>query len=156
MREDKPDVLEMLIKHELAIKELYTIFASMFKNHEGFWRNLAADEQRHADWLAELRSHSVTSACLLHHCQLRPQGIKSSIGYVEREITRAKEGHFDLLQALSVSGDLESALLERQFSKLKDSTPEVISSVLTRLVEETERHRKTVMEALAAERRKSS
>jgi rubrerythrin len=156
MREDGPDVLGILIRHELAIKELYAVFATVFKNHKGFWQNLAVDEQRHADWLTELRSHSSAGEWLLHHSQLRPQAIKTSIGYVERKITRAKEGHFDLLEALSVARDLETALLERQLSKLKDSTPEGISSVLKRLVEGTERHLKMVMEALAAEKRKSS
>jgi hypothetical protein len=36
MREYEMDVLGLLIMHELAIKELYVIFATMFKSPEGF------------------------------------------------------------------------------------------------------------------------
>jgi len=153
MREDEPDVLGMLIRHELAIKQLYEIFAPMFTNHEGFWQNLAADEQIHANWLAALRSKSITGKWLLYDSQLKPQAIKTSIGYVESQIARAKEGNFSLLQALSIARDLENALLERQFSKLKDSAPEEIRSVLMSLADETERHLKKVIEVIDSEKR---
>ena len=80
MREDEPDVLEMLIRHELAIKQLYEIFAAMFTNRQDFWQSLAGDEQKHADWLGRLRSESITDKRLLYDSRLKPQAIKSSIG----------------------------------------------------------------------------
>jgi hypothetical protein len=156
MREHELDVLEMLIRHELALKELYEIFALVLKNHEGFWQKLATDEQKHADWLLELRSNPVTGKWLLYDTQLKPQAIKMSTGYVESQIARAKEGKLSSLQALAIARDLESALLERQFSKLKDSAPREIRSVLMSLTDETERHLKTVLEVFASEKRKSS
>jgi hypothetical protein len=36
MKGDEPDILEMLIKHELAIKQLYEKFVSMFINRKDF------------------------------------------------------------------------------------------------------------------------
>jgi hypothetical protein len=41
---DEPDVLELLIRHELVIKQLYEIFASMSENRREFWQSLAVDE----------------------------------------------------------------------------------------------------------------
>jgi hypothetical protein len=58
MGKDEPDVLELLIRHELVIKQLYEIFASMSENRREFWQSLAVDEQKHADWLGTLRSES--------------------------------------------------------------------------------------------------
>ncbi len=155
MREDEPNVLEMLIKHEMAIEELYKIFAQIFKSHGGFWQNLARDEHSHAVWFEELRSNSTTSQWLLYEIQVKPQAIKTSIGYVKNQIARAKEGSLSLLQALSIARDLEGALLEQQFSKLKVSALKEIRPVLMKLAEETERHLKIIVEMLASEKGKS-
>ncbi len=153
MKEDEPDVLEMLIRHELAIKHLYEVFAAMFKNRQEFWQSLAGDEQRHANRLGALRSESTLDKWLLHNSRFKPNAIKSSIGYVERQVVRAQEGKFSLLQALSIARDLESALLEKQFSNLSNSTSERIRSIFMDLAAETERHRKAVVEAIDTEKR---
>jgi succinylglutamate desuccinylase len=84
---------------------------------------------------------------------LRPQAIKASIRYVESQLTRAKEGKFNLLQALSLARDLENAVLERVFSRLTVLAPKEIRPVLMDVTAETERHRKTIIEALDIERR---
>jgi hypothetical protein len=44
MRNDESDVLELLIRHELVIKQLYEIFAATFANRQDFWQSLAGDE----------------------------------------------------------------------------------------------------------------
>ncbi len=148
MKQDEADVPGLLIKHELAIKQLYEIFATSFTNHEDFWRNLAADEQRHANWLEALRSKSAPGQWSLYGSQVKPQAIKTSIGYVESQITRARQGNMSLLQALSVARDLESALLERQFSRFKDSAPKELGAVLVILAAETEKHLRIVVEVM--------
>ncbi len=153
MKEDELDVLEMLIRHELAIKQLYEIFAATFANRRDFWQSLASDEQRHADWLGALRSKPAIDKRLLQDSQIRPQAIKLSIGYVESQIVRAQEGKFSLLQALSVARDLESALLEKHFPKLSGSVGKETESILTDLAAETERHRKAVLDLLDIEKR---
>ena len=114
MREDEPHIVEIVIRHELAIKELYKIFATKFTNRQDLWRSLAADEHRHADWLRTLRSEP-TITKLLHDSQLKPQAIKTSTAYVESQLMKAKEGHLSLLQALSIARDIENAALEMLF-----------------------------------------
>ena len=58
-----------------------------------------------------------------------------------------------LLQALSIAKDLENALIEDEFSKLSGPVNVEIGSVLEDLAAETDRHRRTLAEALEAERR---
>jgi hypothetical protein len=128
----------------------------MFKSPEGFWQNLAEDEQRHADWLVGLRSNSITEKLLLCDSRLKFQAINTSIGYVENQIARAKEENLSLLQALSIAKYLESALLEKQFFKIQESTPKEIRSVMVSLTDETEKHLNTVVELLASEKRRIS
>lgn len=155
MKEDEPDVLTLLTRHELAIKELYEAFAATFNKNESFWRDLAANEEKHAEWLTELRSDSIAGNWLQHDSPVKPQAIKTSIGYVESQVRRAKEGNFNILQALSIARDLETALLERQFHKLKESAPKEIRSVLMNLAAETEGHRKALVEAIHTEKQRS-
>ncbi len=84
---------------------------------------------------------------------LRPQAVKSSVAYVESQRARAEEGGLGLLQALAIARDLENALIENEFSKLSGPVNVEIGSVLEDLAAETERHRKTLAEALESERR---
>jgi hypothetical protein len=154
MREKESDVIEMLIRHELAIKQLYEIFAATFPNHKDFWQGLAGDEQRHADWLEIFHSKETLGKLLLFDGRLKSQAIKASIGYVEKLIVRAQEDRcFSLLEALSIAKDLETALLEKQFSKICDTDSAQIRSVWMDLAAETEKHRKAIVEALSAEKR---
>ncbi len=153
MAKDEPDVLELLIRHELVIKRLYDIFAGMFADRRDFWESLAGDEQKHADWLGTLRSDSTIDKWLSQRGRIKPQALKSSIGYVENQIMRAQKGSLSVLQALSIAQDLESALLEKQFFELSGSVSKEITSVLTDVATETERHRKTIVEAIDIEKR---
>lgn len=152
---DEPDILLMLIQHEKVIGELYDAFALTFSEQTGFWKSLAADEKNHADQLSGLRSNSSTATWLLYSSQLRAQALQTSIGYIESQIDRVRGGNFTLIQALSVAKDLESSLLERQFSRLRDTAPIEIRPVIKALADETERHLKRVVEALSSLRPKS-
>lgn len=152
MTEEKPDILEMLIRHELAIKQLYEMFAGRFPNHQGFWQHIAKDEQRHSHWLKTLRSEESLKNWFLSESRLKPQAIKASISFVEMQITRAQKGKFSLMEAFSVSRDLENALLEKQFLKMSASAPESIRAILKKLVAETEQHLQAIAKALDAEK----
>ena len=153
MNQDEPEVLELLIRHELAVKRLYEVFASEFAVRGDLWQGLARDEQGHADRLERLRPQSTEVGRLWHDSGLKPQAVASSIAYVDGQRTRAEQGGLRLLQALSIARDLENALIEDQFSKLSGLANMEIGSVLADLAAETERHRKTIAEALEAERR---
>jgi rubrerythrin len=152
MGEENPDILSLLGKHELVLKQLYETFAAKFAEHQSFWRDLAVEEQKHSDWLETLRVDSVVNKYLLNDIQLKPQAVKSSIEYVERQIAKAQEGGFGLLQAFSIARDLEEALIEKQFLKLSRSASKEIRLIFTELVAETERHRDALIKAINAEK----
>jgi hypothetical protein len=151
--DEEPHFLELLIEHESAVGRLYEVFASLSPDREEFWRSLATAEQMHAEKLGELDSVPSVDRWLSHDSGLRPQAIKSSIGYVESQIERAQEGRLSSLQALSIAKDLENALIEEQFSRMSDSIHAEASPILEELAAETETHRKILAEALEAERR---
>ena len=153
MTRTEPDVLEMLVRHELSLKRLYELFAARFPPQQDLWAGLAGDEQRHADALGTLRSAPAAVAWLTRDSGLKPQAIKSSIGYVESQTAKAQGSALTLLQALAIARDLESALIEKQFSKLSGSAPPEARAVVTVLATETAGHHKRIVDAIRAERR---
>ena len=142
----------MLIKHELAIKQLYETFSALFTTHQNFWKALAADEQKHADQLGTLRSDPNLNTWLFHEGRLKLPAIKSSVEYVERQIAKARGHTISLLEALSIARDIENALLEKQLAKLGDAVSSEIKSIIMALAAETEKHRTTIAEALYTEK----
>ncbi len=154
MSENEQDVLALMIRHELALKRLYEVLAGTFKKNEQFWQDLAGEEGKHAQWLAKLKTYPKVSQWLQHNIKVKPQAIRMSTEYVEDQIEKAGHKSFSVLQALSIVRDIESALLERQFFKLKDTAPKELSNVMNRLAQETERHLKTVTEKFFMEKQK--
>jgi hypothetical protein len=105
--------------------------------------------------LGMLRAESNIDKLLIHEGKIRPQAIKLAINYVEGQRERAQKYNITMLQALSIAKDLESALLEKQFSRLSDFTSKDMKVILMNLAVETERHRDAIVEALNAEKRQA-
>jgi rubrerythrin len=147
------DVLALLIEHELAIKRLYEVFAVVLPDRRNLWESLVRDEQGHADRLERLRPQSSEVGRLWLDSGLRPQAVRSSITYVESQRARAEQRGLRSVQALSIARDLESALIENEFSKLAGPVNQEIRSVIDAIAVETDRHRRSLEEVLEAERR---
>jgi rubrerythrin len=148
---DVRSVVQLLIDHELALKELYQTYATALPSRKDLWLKLAADEQRHADWLDSLGSQTAGAAG--PRLWPRPAAIASSLKYIRAQILRARQARVTLLVALAVAKDLESALLEKEFFKVADEASPELRAVFRRLVTATETHWRTVADALDAAKR---
>ena len=146
-------IVKMLSEHELALKELYQTYAAKIPSLKDFWLRLAADEQRHSDWLGSLVSNSGADDSPDPCCWPRPAAVESSLKYIRAQIVRAKQGEVTLLAALSIAQDLENALLEKEFFRVADGASPEVRAVLGRLIAATERHWQAVVEALNAAKR---
>lgn len=153
MTDTQPDVLDLLIRNEVAVRRLYEAFAALFPDRQSFWRNIAREEGRHAHWLEALRAQPAFRKWFLSDTQLKPRAIEASIGYVDAQTAKARQGGFTLVEALAIAVDIEAALLEKQFSRMRASAPPQIRSILTDLEAETEQHQQTLAGALEAEKR---
>lgn len=156
MKKDEPDLLDLLRDHELALMRLYETFSDIFSRHQDMWKGLRKDEQKHALWIEKLRSYPLIDKWMMENVKVKLQAIKSSIGYVESRIKDAQRGNLTDLQALSIAADLESSLIEKQLSRLNNSSSEKINSIMTALAKETEQHRKKIVEAINSEKRRGS
>jgi rubrerythrin len=173
----EPNSLEMLIRHETAIQQLYEVFADIFPEHRAFWQGMAEEEQKHSDYLQDLSSNEslkkwfmndgpfqqlALSSALQYMEQLIERMRKANIGLLEAlsvagdmepQIERIRKANISLLEALSVASDIEEALIEKQFIRLNIAGPAEIKSVMNRLVVDTQRHRKILAEKLTLHQR---
>ena len=154
MSEDPHHVLDLLVDHELALKQLYLAYAAAFADVGDFWRTLAEEEQGHADKLSGLRTDPAVDQ--LAHGRFQAQASGDRV--ISRVCPRSRRqgcrmGGITLLQALVVAKDMEEALIDRQW--LLPSSPECaeIARVLSELKADTERHRRLVADALDTEKR---
>ena len=145
---EEQNSLDLLIRHETAIKQLYELFAEVFPEHRTFWVGMMEEEQKHSDCLQGLSSKESLKKWFINNSQFKKLAIGGSIEYIERQIERIKKVNISLLEALSIANDLEEALIEKQFISLNISGPEEIKSVMKGLVADTQRHRKMVAEKL--------
>jgi hypothetical protein len=151
MSDEDDVILDLLVEHEQAIGRLYDRYAGAFPAHGPLWTRLAAEERAHAERLATLRAGTLRDAWRSRGRKLRPQPIRMSIGFVERHQAKVQAGETGAREALAIARDLESALLEKQFTGLDDSLPAEVLSVLRYLAAETEQHRALVVAALEAD-----
>ncbi len=147
------ETIEMLANHELALGRLYETFARKFDSARDFWLRLAAEEQRHAEWLRTLLTGTARTAWLSHVRLPNRSAVALSLGYLEKQISRAQEGNISLMEALAIARDVENALLEKRFFSAGDEASPEVRSVLRNLAAGAEKHRKAVDEALDAEKR---
>jgi rubrerythrin len=153
LKQDARNVVQLLMDHELALKELYQAYATALPSLKGLWSKLAADEQRHADWLDSLGPEVGSTPRPGPQGWPRPAAIESSLKYVRAQILRARQAQVTTLTALAVAKDLESALLEKEFFKVVDGAVPEVRAVFDRLVIATEIHWRTVADALDAAKR---
>lgn len=149
MGDAEPDVLELMIGHELAMRGLYEACAEVFPGLHELWGRLASDEQEHAELLATLRSVSPLEMRAAYS-RFKPQPIKTSTEYAREQASRVRAGHLTDVEVLALAVDFETALLEGHSIKLALSAPMNIKPVLMELALGDTRHREALQTALDA------
>lgn len=138
--------LELLIRQEIAVKQLYETFANIFETHEDFWRELAKSEQNHADLLSRLRTRNDIEIWLIDEMRLSPEVVKRSTAYVKEKEKLTLQGEVDLQQAFSLAENIERFLIDGVFSKLDERPMATIPRAMLTLAEETKEHREMVLQ----------
>jgi rubrerythrin len=140
----EPNTIDMLIQHEAALKQLYEVFRDVFPENKVFWQVIADEEQKHCDILKGLSLRASLKGWFLNDRQFQQLAIESAVQYVEQKIDAARQAKINLLEALSIAGDFEEALIEKQFIRLNISGPEEVKDAMRMLVADTQRHRKII------------
>jgi hypothetical protein len=145
------DVMQMFIRHERNIMRLYEVFAECFPNSKDMWRSFAVDKQRHLKRLEELNTEGSLDEWLKHENRLAPQSMKFAEKYIESQAEKARNGKLGISQACAIAKDIETALVEKQFSGISELPSEELKTALISIAADTKKHLDEVIQAFDAE-----
>ena len=147
------EILQLLTEHELALQQLYLIFAEQFADYEDFWRQLADEEGKHAEAIRALMREAEAGNIKINEERFRAAAIERSLRYIFDLCERADKGEINLNNSLAEAFHIEDAMIENRFFEIFEGDSAELKQTLTILQEATASHRQHVKEALEAARR---
>ena len=154
LKEHQIKVLDLLKGHELAVSELYSVFADKFPEYKQFWSGLSKEEEKHAAWITNLTEMTERGEAFFDQKRFNVEAIKTSLAGLKDDVAKAKREAISLISALSMAYYYEMALIERKFFEVFEGDSVKLKQLLLHLSEETQKHQKIAKEALEKERAK--
>jgi len=133
-------LLELLIRQESKVAELYQLFSERDPDHRDFWRSMADAELHHVSMIHELQGYIPSRQALLIEGKVRAGTVKSFLAYVDGLLLRAKKEALPFTTALSLSMDIEKSLVEKGMLDHFHGASAEVNAVLDRLKQETAGH----------------
>lgn len=138
--EQKSEIIQLLIDNEMALNSLYLMYARLFPAEENFWKKIAGEEADHAGFIAALNADIQTGKAYLNESRFDPGMLRMVTDYVSTEMKSAESSQPALIQALSVSLDLEKSMLERKYFEVFKEDSNAVQQLLNKLRAATEQH----------------
>jgi hypothetical protein len=152
MDQTQMDIIELLAQHEEALARLYEAYVDALPERRDLWTTMAADEAAHSRWIRDLASAVSEGSLAVGPGRYSLQSLRSSLEFVNGQVTHALSGGVSAVEALSVARDLESALIERNFYDVVEADSADVKRVWRALAESTQAHRARIAEAWERER----
>lgn len=148
------ELVKALQKNEELMCDLYKIYAEKFPDYEEFWVHIAHDELAHAEWINNLLAEIETELLFINENRFQLEPIKSFSEFVTDNIKRAKTEELKLINALSISLDVENGLIEKKFFEIYETDSTKLKHILSALKNATELHIQIVKKHWLEEREK--
>lgn len=148
-KDSQIETIEMLIRHEEAIGQLYKAYAERYTNYRDFWLGLCDEEAQHAGWINELHSKVADGSVHFNRDRFQISAIQHSLNYVQKMVLKSGEPDFELIEAFSTAWYIEDALLENRFFEVFETDSADLRETLRKLGEATEQHRQRIGDAKA-------
>lgn len=143
--ETKPlDIMHMLAKQELALSALYRTYAELFPDRADFWQELVEDEKLHARWIEALFADVESGEIDFNQDRFNLEAIVKMIQYIDQQISRTKNEHINMINAVSITLDLEKSMIEDSFFEVYEGDHPSLRSTLNGLRKATQGHREYV------------
>lgn len=136
-----PDkILEAMKEHELALAELYEVYADKFPEHKIFWAKFSSEETQHADWINTLQTKVEESPDDFVVERFAIGAVENSTEYVKKLADTARQSDMLLINALSTAVHLEQALIEKKFFEVFEGDSVKTKHILSLLAQSTQKH----------------
>jgi len=141
-------IIDRLATNEESIARLYRGYADAFPILREFWSSLAGEEIGHASCIRSLGRQIGTPSLFMDENRFNASAIQTFAGYLDRELSRLKEGEIPLIEALSITLYIEESLIESRFFELFRADSAELQYTLAKLRDETLAHRNRAKETL--------
>jgi hypothetical protein len=134
------EILDALKEHELALAELYEVYAEKFPEYKDFWTKFSSEEIQHADCINSLQTIVEESNEDFIVERFKIGAIENSTKYVKNLADTARQSDIPLIKALSTAVYLEQALIEKNYFEVFESDNAQTKHILSLLAEGTRKH----------------
>jgi len=134
------EILEAMKEHELALAELYEVYADKFPEYKDFWRKFSSEEIQHADWINKLQTRFEESTEDFVVERFTIGAVEHSTEYIKKLADTARQEDMLLINALSTAVHLEQALIEKKYFEVFEGDSAKTKHVLSLLAQSTQKH----------------
>jgi len=132
--------VDLLIKYELMLSELYTECAKRFPELETFWMGLSDEEIKHADTIKELLEEVDGRNLKLNEKRFNIRPLEISMEHAIEITKRVGNNELDLLATLSLALDIEMSLIESNYYEIFAGNTSEINERLKYIRDEERKH----------------
>ena len=143
------EVINTLAESERVIARLYRCFAETLKEDEAFWLYLEGEENGHVKNL-EAMAEMIRQNPSLFQLK-RPfstAAIRTFMAGIEQNIASQKKAAFPRRKALILARDIESAIIEKTYHEIVQTTNMAFVTLIKEVVTETQLHKNAVEKRL--------
>ena len=133
-------VLEMLIRHEELLSQLYGMYAMKLSRRHAFWYGLAMDEKSHADWLRTLMFLDFGEGTLFDEKRFDLEVIQASIELARARLNEVESKTLYPFIAVSTALEMEQAMIERKYFEVCAGDGEEFRRIMETLAAQTKTH----------------
>jgi hypothetical protein len=135
-----PEIIDNLAANEEILNRLYRGYAAAFPVESEFWNALASEEVKHSAYLKDLAVKAGTSPLFINEHRFKVGAIKTFTSYLNNEISRLELLTVSLIEALSITYDIEQSLIENKYFEVFKTDSAELKQILSVIREETLSH----------------
>jgi rubrerythrin len=141
-------IIELLYKQEILLSKFYKTLSVKFPEYGDFWKGLAKEELKHAEWIKKLYQAEKKDLVAFSEGKVKTYTLNSFIENLEKTIRRAENDELNLKTAIAYTLDFERSLIEKNTFSRFEIVEESIKGIMTKLESETKRHVKKAQDIM--------
>ena len=142
------NLIDKLAANEEYVGRLYKEYAEIFPILREFWIGLALEEANHASWLKKLNASISSGSIFIAEGRFNIFAIQTFMDYLVAELARVQKNGVSLIEALSITSDIEQSLIESKYFEVFKTDSAEIQHILKKIRDETLAHRNKAKDEL--------
>ena len=153
LKEYQETILQLLCQLELDVSNLYKLFAEKFPKYKELWNTLSQEEIEHADRVKMLHDLAKENRVIFDEKLTRTYTVKKVLEIIKDAHAKTLAGKFNIINALSISRDLEQSIIEKEFYNYFAGKDSDTTMLINSIKKDTLEHQSMVKNAWEEERK---